>query len=272
MSGQTAKRDFLDFCNFSVSVFKEFNSIYARRLSSRTGVFKRLFQKEDRISVPLNREPKPGSKLDLITKERFEAAFDTNLESVRIHTGEYATEITRRANAEAVTIGSDIYFAQGNYNIDSEEGLILLAHELQHVVQFKSGKRAEYREDIANMESESDRVEGVMKKSNLHGLTRGGLKQNSSPGIEEQAGLSENLISTTDIASTGTLDDFADDNREIIYRLHIGNKVIEVTKKERDEIINRAVSKLDGKIESEISLSSGELADEKLLRFTNFIK
>ena len=172
VSNEIKERDnFLEFAQLGANIYKAFNSGYSKILRDRVGVPKRLFQKENRISIPMNREPKPAIKLDTMTKERFETAFDTSLEDVRIHTGEYATELTRRADAEAVTVGSDIFFSQGNFSLDSEEGLILLAHELQHVVQYKNGKRMEYREDLESMESEAERVESLMKGNNLHGFT-----------------------------------------------------------------------------------------------------
>jgi hypothetical protein len=106
-------------------------------------------------------------KLDADTKDRFEHIFNTDFSSVRIHTGRYASEITRRNNAYAVTIGDDIYFAQGRYSTESEEGIRLLAHELQHVVQNSRGERLVYVEDFQNAEEEAGAIEELMNLSML---------------------------------------------------------------------------------------------------------
>ena len=273
VSNEIKERDnFLEFAQLGANIYKAFNSGYSKILRDRVGVPKRLFQKENRISIPMNREPKPAIKLDTMTKERFETAFDTSLEDVRIHTGEYATELTRRADAEAVTVGSDIFFSQGNFSLDSEEGLILLAHELQHVVQYKNGKRMEYREDLESMESEAERVESLMKGNNLHGFTGGVLNQSETPTIDREASNSTNQMATNDIASSGTIDDFTNSNTETIYRLRIGTKVLEVTKKERDLIIKRAAEKLGEKFESELMGQSDNMVDRSLLSFMEFVE
>jgi Domain of unknown function (DUF4157) len=43
--------------------------------------------------------------------------------------------MSRELNAQAFTVGSDIYFNRGKYNPSSESGKHLLAHELTHTVQ-----------------------------------------------------------------------------------------------------------------------------------------
>ena len=54
-----------------------------------------------------------------------------------------ADEYTRSLNALAITIGMDIFFRNGAYRPETEEGRKILAHELTHVAQSK--KREEYR-------------------------------------------------------------------------------------------------------------------------------
>jgi hypothetical protein len=53
----------------------------------------------------------------------------------RIHTGPEAAKTAAALGAEAFTIGSDVFFAQGKYDAASPSGLGLVAHELWHVVQ-----------------------------------------------------------------------------------------------------------------------------------------
>jgi hypothetical protein len=76
-----------------------------------------------------------GSALSGPTKSFMESRFDNDFSNVRVHTGDYAVQLSKELNAEAFTVGSDIYFNQGRYNTDSSGGKNLLAHELTHVVQ-----------------------------------------------------------------------------------------------------------------------------------------
>ena len=58
---------------------------------------------------------------------------------VRIHTDAAAHNSAKSVNAQAYTVGSDIVFQQGKYEPDSQAGQHMLAHELTHVVQQRSG-------------------------------------------------------------------------------------------------------------------------------------
>ncbi|HEV8325806.1 MAG TPA: DUF4157 domain-containing protein [Myxococcota bacterium] len=59
----------------------------------------------------------------------------TGLGDVRIHTGSMAAGVTSKFNADAVTIGKDIFFGAGKYDSTSPEGKALIGHELTHVLQ-----------------------------------------------------------------------------------------------------------------------------------------
>lgn len=108
-------------------------------------------------------------RLDASLKDQFEHLFNFDFSSVRVHTGHYAEELTRRRRAEAITIGRDIYFARGKYSPDSEEGIRLLAHELQHVIQSSRGDRLVYREDIEQAEHEAGKAETLTGANLLFG-------------------------------------------------------------------------------------------------------
>ncbi len=54
--------------------------------------------------------------------------------SVRIHTGPRATELNHRIQAQAFTLGSDVFFRDGEPSASSS-GTRLLAHELTHTIQ-----------------------------------------------------------------------------------------------------------------------------------------
>jgi len=52
-----------------------------------------------------------------------------------VHTGQLGTSIASKFNADAVTIGKDIFFGAGKYDTTSAEGKALIGHELTHVMQ-----------------------------------------------------------------------------------------------------------------------------------------
>ncbi len=58
---------------------------------------------------------------------------------VRVHTGDAADASARSVSAHAYTVGSNIVFQRGTYDPGSSQGQTLLAHELTHVVQQRSG-------------------------------------------------------------------------------------------------------------------------------------
>jgi hypothetical protein len=56
-----------------------------------------------------------------------------------VHTDGAAHESARSVNAQAYTVGSNIVFQSGRYDTSSDAGRHMLAHELTHVVQQRSG-------------------------------------------------------------------------------------------------------------------------------------
>jgi len=74
-------------------------------------------------------------RLDLGTLSRMEGFLGGDFSGVRIHTGPGAAEVTRRFNAEAVTVKDHIFFAPGRFSPSTVEGQKLIAHELTHVLQ-----------------------------------------------------------------------------------------------------------------------------------------
>ncbi|OXM85025.1 DUF4157 domain-containing protein [Paenibacillus rigui] len=81
-----------------------------------------------------------GSKLDGVTQQKMEGAFQADFSSVNIHTDGRADQVSQAIGARAFTTGSDIFFRQGEYNPESRDGQELLGHELTHVIQQGSGR------------------------------------------------------------------------------------------------------------------------------------
>lgn len=76
-----------------------------------------------------------GSSMDNDTSSFMEERFGVDFSGVRIHTNSQAVQMSQELNAQAFTVGNDIYFNQGQYNTNTNSGKHLLAHELTHTVQ-----------------------------------------------------------------------------------------------------------------------------------------
>lgn len=76
-----------------------------------------------------------GSAMSNSTQDFMQSQFKRDFSTVRIHNDSEANSISQKLNAQAFTLGQDIYFNSGKYNPDSKQGKHLLAHELTHVVQ-----------------------------------------------------------------------------------------------------------------------------------------
>ncbi|MCP4218517.1 MAG: DUF4157 domain-containing protein [bacterium] len=78
---------------------------------------------------------KGGGPLSQSSRSFFEPRFGHNFGHVRVHNNAEASGAARRLNAEAFTVGSDIYFGEGRYQPETRQGMRLLAHELTHTIQ-----------------------------------------------------------------------------------------------------------------------------------------
>ena len=76
-----------------------------------------------------------AKRLDGSTRNRMEEFLGGDFGGVKIHTGQGAAEVTRRYDAEAVTVKDHIFFAPGRFNPNTADGERLIAHELTHVLQ-----------------------------------------------------------------------------------------------------------------------------------------
>jgi len=76
-----------------------------------------------------------GSSLAATTLKQMQSTLGADLGGVRIHTDANAARAAKDINAEAFTVGKDIYFGADRYQPDTLAGKKLLAHELTHTVQ-----------------------------------------------------------------------------------------------------------------------------------------
>lgn len=80
-----------------------------------------------------------GRPLDTDTRALMESRLGADFGEVRVHTGGAANASARAVHAQAYTVGNDIVFADGSYDPGTAQGQHMLAHELTHVVQQRSG-------------------------------------------------------------------------------------------------------------------------------------
>jgi len=80
-----------------------------------------------------------GSPLDDGLRTDMEGRMGHDFGDVRVHTGDAADHSARSVSAHAYTVGNNIVFQRGAYDPGSTAGQTLLAHELTHVVQQRSG-------------------------------------------------------------------------------------------------------------------------------------
>ena len=90
-------------------------------------------------SARIQRSIGGGRPLDPAVRTRIQPAFRSDLSGVRVHADAGAAEVSRQINARAFTVGNDVFFGSGEYRPAANDGMELLAHELAHVEQQRSG-------------------------------------------------------------------------------------------------------------------------------------
>lgn len=107
-----------------------------------------------------------GRALPVSLQQQFSESLGENLNHVRIHTDGRAARSSAEISARAFTHGNDIYFAQGQYNPNTQQGQELLAHEVVHTVQQKSDSviqrdKDPTREDVLEVMNDIEEGENI---------------------------------------------------------------------------------------------------------------
>lgn len=84
-----------------------------------------------------------GQALDVPTRSFMESRMGADFGDVTVHTDSKAAGLSKALNAQAFTVGRDVYFNEGKYQPKSDEGKRLLAHELVHVLQQKGAQKVQ---------------------------------------------------------------------------------------------------------------------------------
>jgi len=91
------------------------------------------------VSSNIENSAGKGNTLPKNTLNEMNSSFGVNFNEVKIHNDSDAVNMNRELQSQAFTHGRDIYFNQGKYQPENNEGKLLLAHELTHVVQQGEG-------------------------------------------------------------------------------------------------------------------------------------
>ena len=135
-----------------------------------------------------------GRPLDGAQQDRWEAAFGSPLDDVRLHDDPEADELSRRVSARAFTLGSDIFLS---HEADASDDH-LMGHELAHVVQQQSaapssqltvGPAGNSQEHAAEIAAEMGTIAGIPNRT--PGIGRTSVQRDVAEDLDEMAGAGE---------------------------------------------------------------------------------
>jgi uncharacterized protein with von Willebrand factor type A (vWA) domain len=84
----------------------------------------------------------------------------TDIETVKLEYGPSANEYTRSHHALAIAVANTIYFRDGAYKPETEEGRKLITHELKHIAQNKD------KENYRNVSKDEKEKEAEIAEKN----------------------------------------------------------------------------------------------------------
>jgi Domain of unknown function (DUF4157) len=149
------------------------------------------------VTNQINSSRGGGNRMSENTLSFMESRFNTDFSGIKIHTDSNAVQMSRDLNAQAFTVGSDIYFNAGKYSPQSSSGKHLLAHELTHTVQQGGGiERKVQRTGETGTSTYEESVTGTSTDSATPGVTRGTVTrrefaETDTPGQRRQIYSSE---------------------------------------------------------------------------------
>ena len=90
---------------------------------------------QEPISKGLLNSSQGGVPLGSNVRQFMEPRFGADFGRVQVHADRRAAELSQSLSARAFTYGRHIYFNEGEYQPETQEGKRVLAHELTHVIQ-----------------------------------------------------------------------------------------------------------------------------------------
>ena len=111
------------------------------------------------VTNQINASRGGGSRMSENTLSFMESRFNTDFSGVKIHTDSNAIQMSHELNAQAFTVGNDIYFNSGKYSPESASGKHLLAHELTHTVQQGGAVQRKEEDEIDILQTKSNFIQ-----------------------------------------------------------------------------------------------------------------
>ena len=128
------------------------------------------------IEQKINSSKGSGSSLPENTKTEMESGFGNDFGNIRIHNDSNAVEMNKELGAQAFANGNDIYFNEGKFSPDSQNGKHLLAHELTHTVQQGGNKpviqQKEEEPNSSTVETETNKESKTAETTSTETLPR----------------------------------------------------------------------------------------------------
>ena len=98
--------------------------------------------------------------IDTVMLNDFNRKSGADIETVKLEYGPSANEYTRSHHALAIAVANTIYFRNGAYKLETEEGRKLITHELKHIAQNKD------KENYRNVSKDEKEKEAEIAEKN----------------------------------------------------------------------------------------------------------
>jgi hypothetical protein len=129
-----------------------------------------------------------GKSLPTKTLREMNSSFGADFTTVHIHDDNDSADLNKDLHAQAFTHRNDIYFNKGKFDPESSTGKFLLAHELTHVIQQRSGPMLQRDEDPSADQAKDAVLRQMAQRPVL------ALRQWTSLGQSEQDKIKYNMI------------------------------------------------------------------------------
>ncbi len=120
----------------------------------------------DSTTAAINSSRGGGNELPANTRRFMENGMQADFSQVRIHHDAEAAALSRDLQAQAFTVGNDIYFNEGKYEPETASGKHLLAHELAHTLQQSGGAARKVQRFIDEPQLAATPAADIMRDDN----------------------------------------------------------------------------------------------------------
>ena len=109
------------------------------------------------VAAEIQSSTAAGEPLPLSVRRFMEPRFQADFSTVKIHTSDTSAKLNRQLNAQAFTVGNQIFFGKNKFQPESSEGKTLIAHELTHTIQ--QGGAIQRSEEVSVTQQSSVQVQ-----------------------------------------------------------------------------------------------------------------